>query len=151
MPAERIRIDADVSEILIALTDSDNGHSVFQYLYQALILAACLGRLEKQFAPITKVADRPDPIKINLFDDNIINILALAHTDDPSILAPDRLSDRNEIFEGYATGGLGYLRGMAGEDNDYLGIITRLISDRNPSATGTEDLTDEISHLADIR
>ena len=103
--ALRVRRPKDKDELLDRIVDGDG--SAFGARYEAIMFCAALG-----FARSKRIAfDKSgEPIRWEQFESlgarNLSSMLAVASSDDPEVLAPERLEERIKVFEEYANGGL---------------------------------------------
>lgn len=85
----------------------------FDTRYRALTFAAALGFARGRRTPLGPV-DASVSIRWELFRevgaDVLAGMIAVTETDETEILAPDRVQDRIDIFEEFASGGLEILR-----------------------------------------
>lgn len=95
-----------------------------------LIFAAAVGWYEKNSLPL---GAKDEPIRWETATNRrgteaLVNMIAVAETSDPEILANDRFDERLAIFEGYANGGLEILRNLlATEPRPAVDVILELI------------------------
>lgn len=102
--AIRVRRAADKSDLFDTIIEGDR--NAFEYLYEALIFCAALGYASNRRVPLGATGES---IRWELFQegaDALSAMLAVAASDDPEILAPERSDERILIFEEYANGGL---------------------------------------------
>lgn len=101
----RIRRNADQQELMQKLIQS----GVFAQYADVLMISAVLGYLNKQFVPISKVAQ--DRVQITFFseqDKDFIDFIAFAHEKKQRILNgfdESQKYTKYTIFENYANGG----------------------------------------------
>jgi dnd system-associated protein 4 len=105
-----------------------------------MVFAASLGYSRSKSIPLTKIAAKPEPIRLNTFSgrgyDTAINLLAISHTKNQKILGTDEESNNEKIkiFEEYANGGLEIIQDRLKGSIDYLDtILLLLLSERNNS------------------
>jgi len=95
-----------------------------------LVFAAAVGWYEKNSVPLG-VKDEPirwETATNRRGTEALVDMIAVAETGDPEILAADRFDERLGIFEGYANGGLEILRGLlASEPRPAVDVILELI------------------------
>lgn len=116
MADRRIRPPKDKEALIVRLTKTDDASSegIFQTRAHLMTFAAIYGFSKQRRIPF---ADSLEPIRHDVFarhgHDTIINLLALAETEDPRCLAQNDEAEhvRATIFEEYANGGLDQLRG----------------------------------------
>ena len=116
MAEKRIKIAKDKAKLVKDLKASDDTTGPFQTYVDVMLFAAVLGAKRKKRVTLVDVTRDLDPIRRDYFDNNrgelVINLLAIAETQDQNILADDEKSDeqRLTIFEEYANGGLEILQ-----------------------------------------
>lgn len=102
--AIRVRRPKQRTELLNRLTEGDG--RAFKHLYEALTFCAAFGYESGKQIPFDGTGE---PIRWEQFQpgvDALADMLAVASTDNPEILATERLEERIRIFEEYANGGL---------------------------------------------
>ena len=108
--AIRVRRPKDKDDLLDRIVDGDG--NAFGARYEALTFCAALGYARGKRVPF---AETGDPIRWEQFQSvggaALSSMLAVASSDDPEIVAPERIEDRIRIFEEYANGGLDVLAG----------------------------------------
>lgn len=100
-----VRRPREMSDLLSELTD---GGRPFPTMRDALVFAAALGWARGKRVPFENSAE---PIRWGTMTnrygtEDLVNMLATSATKDPEILAAGRESERLQIFEEYANGGL---------------------------------------------
>ncbi|MBD2156150.1 DNA phosphorothioation-associated protein 4 [Leptolyngbya sp. FACHB-16] len=110
MPLARVQISQDKAEIVKALRAKEDGTGLFLTYADVLTFAASLGFQHKKRVPLGKFSRKdPDAVLQEQFRDrSVIDLIAVAETNNPKILSPDPETDlqRVEIFQEYANGGL---------------------------------------------
>jgi dnd system-associated protein 4 len=110
MPLARVQISQDKAELVKALRAKEDGTGLFATYADVLTFAAVLGFQQKKRSPLGKFSRKdPDAVLQEQFRDrSIIDLIAIAETDDPKILTSDQATDlqKVEIFQEYANGGL---------------------------------------------
>lgn len=105
----RIRRPKEHDDILEILKKE----KIFTSFKNSLVFAASLGFKKQQRKSFE---DSSEPIMLRIFDDNtdipFIYSLALAETDDISLMTKSRFKDAVLIFEEYANGGLSYMKSV---------------------------------------
>jgi len=95
------------------LLDILKKEKIFSSNKNALVFAASLGFKKQQRQPFTESSE---PIMLRIFDDNtdipFIYSLALAETNDISMMTKNKFKEAVLIFEEYANGGLSYIRSV---------------------------------------
>lgn len=95
------------------LLDTFKKEKIFSSNKNALVFAASLGFKKQQRKSFDNSSE---PIMLRIFDDNtdipFIYSLALAETDDISMMTKNRFKDAVLIFEEYANGGLAYMKSL---------------------------------------
>lgn len=108
--AIRVRRPKDKDELLDRIVDGDG--NAFGARYEALTFCAALGYARESRIPFT---DAGESIRWEQFHSvgggALSSMLAVASSDDPEIVAPERIEDRIRVFEEYANGGLEELAG----------------------------------------
>lgn len=103
----RVRRPKDREGLVQQLLGENDGP--FKTIRDVLLFAAAIGRARDRHEPLTATAE---PIRYEIFrrtahaEAFIDSLAVLAYPEDPLILAEERLSDRIEVFEQYAHGGL---------------------------------------------
>lgn len=148
MGASRIRIASDKADLVKSLTASDDRKNApFQTYADVLVFAASLGSKYKKRSPLREISKRePAPISLEIFESRgyamTLNLLAIAETQDPQILAthnPDAIRDRVLIFEEYANGGLDILQDKLRGAVDYLDQLLLLLANERDRCDATSD------------
>ncbi len=125
MGDRRIKIAKDKAALVQALLASDDTTGPFQTYADIVAFAAAMGFKHGKRLPLTGEISKRDPAPVNRETfaskgyEMILNLIAIAETDRPNILAPDTESsvERLSIFEEYVNGGLEAL------DNIFQGSI----------------------------
>lgn len=129
-----------------ALVERLSGKSgPFDTMADVLIFASAVGAFEDVFTPIERPAS--DPIRMEVFEKRnyraAIDLLAVRHTGSPAILgdSAEQTRERINVFEGYATGGLGVLaRDLKGVmDSDLLVELLLVMGRPRDASTGVGD------------
>lgn len=114
MAFARVQISEDKANIVKILRAKEDGTGVFLTYADVLIFAAALGFRHQKRSPLGKFSRKdPDPIPQDQFKNrSIIDLIAIAETHDPKILASDEEADQKKvkIFQEYANGGLELLQ-----------------------------------------
>jgi dnd system-associated protein 4 len=137
--AGRIRVAKDKADLVKALTSIDGATGPFPTYADAIVFAAALGAKHKKRVPLREISKRePAPIPQEQFllrgYDCIINLLAIAETEDIRIISNERgrnaddYDKSNHIFEEYANGGLEILQLELRGAVDYTERILLLLS-----------------------
>jgi dnd system-associated protein 4 len=110
MPLARVQISQDKAELVKALRVKEDGTGLFLTYADVLTFAAAIGFKHKKKVPLGKFSRKdPDAVLQEQFRDrSIIDLIAIAETNDPKILTSDPETDlqRVAIFQEYANGGL---------------------------------------------
>jgi dnd system-associated protein 4 len=110
MPLARVQISQDKAELVKALRAKEDGTGLFSTYADVLTFAAAIGFKHKKRIPLGKFSRKdPDAVLQEQFRDrSIIDLIAIAETNDPKILTSDTETDlqRVAIFQEYANGGL---------------------------------------------
>lgn len=113
MAGSRIKVAKSKAKFLTSLIEANEITGAFQTYVDVIVFAAALGAKRKKRIPIEEISRKePEPIPQEHFVsrgyENIINLLALANTQDVNVLTKDEISEeeRIKIFEEYANAGL---------------------------------------------
>ena len=141
----RIKIAKDKAQLLKALRPEDPSERTFQSYADALVFAAALGMRQGRREPIKEYSKEIDPIRQDIFTgkgyDQVINLLAVADTNDPRIVASNEAAEeeRIKIFEEYANAGLEIIEEIFRGSVDYSEqLLLFLGSEKNSSEEGVE-------------
>lgn len=145
MADRRIRLPKDKEAFIANLTE---GKSSGPFLTRASLMtfAACYGFAKGARIPFTETLE---PIRQEVFErlghDTVINLLSLAATGDPKVLAQNEKAEevRAAIFEEYANGGLERLRTeLHGVDDPFQHLLLLIDQERQKVEDDQElDLT----------
>ncbi|MBD2094474.1 DNA phosphorothioation-associated protein 4 [Trichocoleus sp. FACHB-591] len=134
----RIKVAKDKAQFIKALRATDETSTPFQSYADALVFAAALGIKQGRREPIKEYSKEIDPIRQDIFSskdyDQVINLLAIADTNDPNSLASNVIAEeeRIKIFEEYANAGLEILEEIfKGSVNYSEQLLLFLSSERN--------------------
>lgn len=144
MAIARVQISEDKAELVKALRSKEDGRGLFATYADVLMFAAVLGYRHRKRSALGKFSRKdPDAVLQDQFKNaSIINLIAIAETHDPNILADDEESDRAkvQIFQEYANGGLEILkRELQGVENYLERILLILYADKNKQDDKLED------------
>lgn len=121
----RVRRPKDREDLIEQLRAKSGG--AFADIRDVILFAAAVGFAEGRFAPFVATSEpiRWDTFINRWFSEDLVRLIAVAHSDEKEIAAPDRIMDQLEIFEGYANGGLSVLEDRLARtpDADALGAI----------------------------
>lgn len=140
MAPNRIRVAKDKAELVKQLVASKDTTGPFQTYVEVMVFAAALGVKNKNRVALGETTKRdPSPIPQENFasqgHDLMIKLLAIIQTQDINILAsrPEEYeSQRTQIFEEYANGGLEILKNELRGAVDYSErLLLILISERD--------------------
>ncbi len=140
MSASKVRIAKDKAELVKSLVVGEGSDGVFPTYADAIAFAAALGSKRQRRSPLSSFSQRdPGAISVEIFIsrgyDTLINLLAIVSTKNPKIISPKdpaAETQRLQIFEEYANGGLEILRDELRGSVDYTERITLLLlSDRH--------------------
>ncbi|MGF1694788.1 DNA phosphorothioation-associated protein 4 [Vibrio lamellibrachiae] len=96
---------------------------IFSSNKNALVFAASLGFKKQQRRSFDETSE---PIMLRIFDDNtdipFIYALALAETDDISMMTKAKFKEAVKIFEEYANGGLSYIKSVVDPETALVSI-----------------------------
>lgn len=147
MVAHRVRIARDKAPLVQALVDTKDTTSPFQTYADVLVFAASLGVKRRKRVVLDLIAKEPAPISMEVFlsrgYDAVLKLIAIATTANPQILTPsnpDIETQRIEIFEEYANGGLEILQDELRGAIDYTEQILLILSgERFPETKSQEE------------
>ncbi|MBV5262343.1 DNA phosphorothioation-associated protein 4 [Synechococcus moorigangaii CMS01] len=112
----RIKIAKDKSSLVKSLRAASDTTGPFQSYADVLVFAAAIGIQRQSRRKITEYSKEIDPIRQDIFYgkgyDQAINLIAIADTNDPNILASSNDFEEKiiAIFEEYANAGLELLQ-----------------------------------------
>lgn len=150
----RIKIAKDKAELVKALRAADDATGPFQSYAYVLVFAASLGMQKQTRKPIAEYSKEIDPIRQDIFYgkgyDQVINLISVADTNDPRIVAGHDEAEeaRINIFEEYANAGLEILaQRLRGFTNYTECILMALneINEENAKSINEFDLSDFMS------
>ena len=143
MADRRIRVPKDKEALIVKLTKTDDSSGgIFQTRAHLMTFAAVYGFSR---GPRIRFNDSLEPIRHEVFarqgHDTIINLLALAATEDPKCLAQNDEAEnlRATIFEEYANAGLDHLRTELHGVDDPLEHLLLLIQQQRQGNGGKEE------------
>lgn len=149
----RIKIAKDKASLIKSLREGEDSTGPFQSYADILVFAASLGMQRQLKKPISDYSKEIDPIRQDIFGgkgyDQAINLIAIAETGDPTILAnnSEAESERIKIFEEYANSGLeileSELKGSSNYAESILFLLDKLINKKD-SEEDEFDLSDLI-------
>lgn len=145
----RVRVAKDKTDLVRALTATEhNKNGTFPTYADAIAFAAALGAKRQKRSPLAEIAKRePSPISVEIFVsrgyETLFYLFAVIETGDRKMLSPtDAVSEtqRVQIFEEYANGGLEILREELRGAVDYTErLALLLVSERfDPQNTQEE-------------
>lgn len=143
----RIKIAKDKSTLVKSLRAASDTTGPFQSYADVLIFAAAIGIQRQSREPITEYSKEIDPIRHDIFFskgyDQVINLIAIADTNAPNILANNNDSEekRVAIFEEYANAGLELLQSriLLGSSNYTESILIYLCETNKIEENKTEE------------
>jgi dnd system-associated protein 4 len=142
----RIRIAKDKAHLVQSLKVTDATGGPFETYADVLVFAASLGVKHKRRVPLLgDISKEPAPISREIFKnhirsyDMVMNLIAVADSSDPKVLASDEDAIRVQAFEEYANGGLEVLEEKLKGAVDYLDQILLLLSLENKDSQGEEN------------
>ena len=114
----RIRVAKDKAELVKSLTSGNGATGPFQTFADVVVFAATLGKKRSRRVPLGEISKRePSPIKVETFAsmgyDWVIKLIGITETKDIkviSVIQEEPQTERNNIFEEYANGGLEILQ-----------------------------------------
>ena len=134
----RIKVAKDKAKLVKALRAGEGSTGPFQTYYEVLAFAAAVGIKKQKYIPFSEVetSREIDPIRQEQFIskgfDQLIQLLAVAHSNNPRVLSKDfdAEKERIEIFESYANGGLFLIQEVVKGCQDYSSQILLLLHDQ---------------------
>jgi len=136
----RVRVAKDKTDLMRSLTVGErNNNGTFQTYADAIAFAASLGVKRRKRSPLGEIAKRePAPISLEVFVSRgyepLFYLFAVSETSDTQLLSSTEAiaeTQRVEIFEEYANGGLEILREELRGAVDYTErLALLLISER---------------------
>ena len=148
MALPRVRIDKEQADLVQKLLDTTGTTGVFQTYADIVIFAATVGMRHQKKIPLQEISQsEPAPISLEVFISRgyewVINLIAIAHTGDTTILATDNSemeARRIAILEEYINGGLAKLREELRGAVDYTERLLLILSaERFPLTTIEEE------------
>ena len=146
MVLPRVKVDKDKADLVQKLLDNSGTTGVFQTYADIVIFAAAVGMRHRKKIPLQEVSQsEPAPISMEVFISRgyewVINLIAIAHTEDTTILATDNNEEaqRIAILEEYANGGLAKLREELRGAVDYTERLLLILSSEKFPITTTEE------------
>lgn len=142
--------NAEIKAIIEQLTEQNQARKfeIFKSKQKVLMFAAAFG---KHLNARTKLDSRDEPIRMAIFDSacdsGFINALAVAETGTLNILDPDRESERINIFEEYANGGLIEMRRILSAPGDNFEQLLRKAIEMNVPEVETEGVSPDLVRL----
>lgn len=138
----RVKRPKDKEDVIDRLRAKSGG--AFAEIRDVLLFAAAVGFSEGRFEPFEASAEtiRWDTFINRWFAEDLVRLIAVAHSDDKEIASSARIGDQLEIFEGYANGGLGFLAERLDRVklDDPLDAILELLDRRAGEARGVDAL-----------
>jgi len=135
----RVRRPSEHDNLLDKLVKEDK---IFQTLKNGLVFAASVGFKKQMRIPFEKTSE---PIKISIFDKEqdipFILSLALAESNDISMMQANKFSEAILIFEEYANGGLSYISSFY-DPATSLQSLEQLITDNSEELDVSNMLND---------
>ncbi|WP_035988086.1 DNA phosphorothioation-associated protein 4 [Leptolyngbya sp. KIOST-1] len=143
MALARVHIAEDKAELVRNLRSSDGAIGPFRTYADIVTFAAALGFYSSRRVPLGTYS-RKDPdavLQEQIRNAEIINLIALAHTQDPEILHDDEVHDyiRVEIFEQYVNGGLEILASELSGSVDYSDQVLLILKLRKQTQQADKD------------
>lgn len=147
MALPRVRVDREQADLVQKLLDTTGTTGVFQTYADIVIFAAAVGMRHHKKIPLQEISQsEPAPISLEVFISRgyewVINLIAIAHTEDTTILATDNSemsAQRIAILEEYANGGLTKLREELRGAVDYTERLLLILSSERFPITTTEE------------
>ncbi len=151
----RVSIEKGYAEFVQSMStrDGDTGITPFATTADLVGFAAAYGASEADPLPLKDKADRPSPIRYEVFVtrgfESLIDLLAAFNRNDVRALkaSEESLNERIEIFEGYANAGIQRMKAKLDPFADKMeGLELLLASSRKSSKQGQDspDLSDLI-------
>ena len=101
----RLRRPQNKDHVFNRLLKSEEGQCFDQFT-NIFVLAACIGYTHNKLIPFQKTSEQIHWTAFTDKEQNIMKMIALMATSDPSILLEEKSEKMLEIVEGYASGGL---------------------------------------------
>lgn len=141
----RVRRPKAKEELIAELRDEQRG--AFREIRDVMLFAGALGFDRKRYEPFTEnaVGDiRWETWTNRTFTEEMVRLIAVAHTDDKEIAAADRQGEQIAIFEAYANGGLMVLDDAlrASPTMTALEVVLDLIGRTKSESTGVDAIID---------
>lgn len=140
----RVRRPKDREDLIAELRDETRG--AFREIRDVILFAGALGFERKRYE---EFADSAEPIRWETwtnrtFTEEMVRLIAVAHTDDKEIAAADRQGEQIAIFEAYANGGLAVLDEAlrAAPTMTPLEVVLDLIARTKSESTGVDAIID---------
>lgn len=142
-----VKIASDKADLVKRLKQGDNREETgpFSTYVEVVIFAAALGLKKGVKKAVTSTARSPDPIKFDYFENQgfgeVVELIAIADSNDPVILASDKEAERAEILEAYANGGFQILQdSIKDTTNVTQRLLLFLADERKQEHSGDEEL-----------
>lgn len=147
---ERIYVDKDlvpVADRLVkrSIPGSQSVQGVFRDTRELVVFAAGLGfrkGRERELSSPGREVKLEAVERIELGGNEIVNAIAIAKVGNVAILAPDRATERAEIFERYVNGGLEYIAGIMESEETSMAVIARLVKLEHVPAEVQDEVLD---------
>lgn len=140
----RVRRPKDKEELIAELRDETRG--AFREIRDVILFAGALGFEHQRYE---EFSDSAEPIRWETwtnrtFTEEMVRLIAVAHTDDKEIAAADRQAEQIAIFEAYANGGLSVLAEAmhAAPTMTPLEVVLDLIVRTKSESTGVDAIID---------
>lgn len=140
----RVRRPKDKDELIAELRDENRG--AFREIRDVILFAGALGFERKRYEEFTESAEpiRWETWTNRAYTEEMVRLIAVAHTDDKDIAAADRQAEQIAIFEAYANGGLAVLGEAlrAAPTMTPLEVVLDLIAQTKSGSTGVDAIID---------
>lgn len=151
----RLSIEKGYAEFVLSMTPQDGETSTapFATMADLVAFAAAYGATESEPLPVRDRADKPNPIRYEVFVtrnyESLIDLLAAFKQNDVRALktSEESFNERLEIFEGYANAGIQIMKKKLDPFADKMEGLELLLAssrDKLTSLTKVEDLSDLI-------
>lgn len=154
MADRRINYAKQHEDLITKLKDGAEGKGPFKTNAEVIAFAAsyAASKGKDSISKLPENKQRAEPIRRDIFSsrgfETVINLLALYHTSDASILKGDDESEdrRTTIFEEYAHCGLNFLANELADSNDYTRTLMVHLS--KTKSSGPESSSTNLEELS---
>jgi dnd system-associated protein 4 len=140
----RIRRPKDKDDLITELRDDKRG--AFREIRDVILFAGAVGFERKRYEEFTDTAEpiRWETWTNRTYTEEMVRLIAVAHTDDKEIAAADRQAEQIAIFEAYANGGLSVISDAlrAAPTMTPLEVVLDMIGRTKSASTGVDAIID---------